>query len=209
MNPALLSTRDGNYDIFGTAADPLTSGAVYTETLEEWPGVVITHQPIEQSSGSITQPALGALIAGMGYFWKDTVRRALGNDIVAFERLYHNIPGDQFRRVSVSKNYQQGLYTFENGALRDIGIISFSRPINADLTYHYALDNPGSLPVIPFVQIIPWLRGQAITDLGTGFPHVPVNGINLPANNYASSFLDGGIISQVVGRLHCRKTLWG
>lgn len=205
-NPALLTTRDGDYNA------PDSSDNNYYEWFDEWPGLTVWHQPIVMDVDAISVPAIGSEGSGAYaayYFWKDTPWRGLGGNVVAFERLWHNLPGDADRKVSVTKNYQVAQYTFKDGVTVDLNIISFSRAIKANCHYHYALDDPGSLPVVPILMIIPFLLTRLMTDLGTGFPTANFNGQQLFNNNYASSTLDGASITHIFGHLLCRKVLTG
>lgn len=208
--PGLLASyRNGIFTILD-----YSDGPYLEDRSDEWPGLQIWHIPycIDIDQYLATKPAVGSFEAPFGYFWKDTPFKYIADGVVEFERLRHNLPGDANQKVSVSKNYQVALYTPQaNGSgISDQAIVSFSRDIEATVTYHYALDDPGGLPVIPFIQMIPYLRQQSIWDFGTGFPRATWNGIpNLPDNNYAASNLPGGSVDRVLGRLFCRKTLFG
>lgn len=179
---------------------------------DEWPGLKIWHVPfcIDFDDYPATLPAIGAFDASYGYFWKDTPFKFIADGVIEFERLFHNIPGDADRKIGVSKNYQVTDWTIQGGIVKDMAIISFSRDIEANCNYHYAFDDPGALPVVPFIQIIPFLRSQAMWDFGTGFPTGTIGGISgLYTNNYGVSYLPGASIDHICGRLFCRKILTG
>jgi|GEM_PF-6689479 len=205
--PGLLASyRNGNFNVLDQSA------GAYFDVFEEWPGLTLWHVPYVMdldAYNALGYPAVGSFQPPFGYFVRDTPWKYIGDGIIEFERLLHNLPGDANRPVSVSKNYQAGDYTFTNGQLTDIAIISFSRPIKANCSFHYALNDPGGLPAIPFIQIVPFLHGQLITDLGSGFPYANFNGQNLPNNNYGVSVMDGSSIEHIMGNLFCRKIITG
>lgn len=203
----LLNYLDGNFN----NAD--VSDGVWFETFDEWPGLVVWHIPITMkldAYNALGQPGIGSFETPFGYFWKDTPWRYLGANLIQFERIRHNLPADANRRQSASKNYQIFQPTFSNGQIVAQAINSFTRNIKVNCNYHYAIDDPGDLPVIPVIQMIPWLTGLATTDFGTGFPQrndLPVH--PLYSDNFGNSAIDGGGIRHVFGRLFCRLTLTG
>jgi hypothetical protein len=203
----LASYRDGNFYVLD-----YSDGPYIEDRDDEWPGLKIWHIPycIDVDNYFATLPAIGSVESPFGYFWKDTTFKYIGDGIIEFERLRHNMPGDANRKISVSKNYQVGDFDVQAGHVIDQAVIGFSREIKVNCNYHYALDDPGDLPVIAFIQEIPFLRSQAMWDFGTGFPTGSFGGVSgLYTNNYAPSNLPGSSIVPVLGRLVCRKILTG
>jgi hypothetical protein len=204
--------NDGNYDNLLEIDEPIP------EYREDHPGLVIWHRFYEVRHGSYQNPAIGALLDSYGYFIRDTNFRNTGDQVWQFERLTHNIPGVQTRKVSATKNIQACLYSATGGQVKDLSILSYNSAVDAIETRTYALDDPGSLPELAMVQLLsfPNIGLTLISDLGTGFPKT--NFGNLPGfpneflfdNNRAACFIPSGSGKEhIIGRLYCRKVLIG
>lgn len=206
----LASHRNGNFVVL-EIGDSNLNGPYFEDRGDEWPGLIIWHVPycIDYDNYLATKPAVGSQESPYGYFWKDTPLRWIGDGIVEFERLRHNLPADANRVVKESKAYQVYLPLYLDGQLVSQAIDAFSRNINANCNYHYAIDDPGALPVIPYVHIIPYLNGQAVTDGGSGFPTRSFNGQTIYDNNFGVSPIDACSIDHVLGRLYCRRIVTG
>lgn len=198
-NPALATYRDGSY------AAEFTCDPPYPETMDEH-RVTIWHEPVCVDQGAYNPPALGASSI-YGRFLRDTPWRTIGDSLIIFERLWHSIPSDWSRAVGVTKNYQSCIYNFSaNPVFQDI--LSWSQVIKATCVQHYALDDPGVLPVLPFINLFTVGTTRAIDDRSTGFPKANINGQLLFSDNIAPSYISGSI-EPVMGRLMCRKVITG
>lgn len=133
-NPALTTYRNGNF----APAD--NSDLLWTEIVDDDSGLTVWHEIITQDADNVDPPAGNSSPAwGPGiYYWKDTPWQHLGDGIVAFERLYRNIPVDR---------------------IDPAGTVVHNYPIPHTVTYQAFdgyTDGPNPVPKYKIVSVTTW-----------------------------------------------------